>query len=76
MPNIEGIGLCNSNEMHEKFRRTRGKGEIQYPNTGIGIKNVSDLMPYERNLLKVPEDVQNGIVVEKLKENGLGKNQV
>lgn len=33
-------------------------------------------MPYERNLLKVPEDVQNGIVVEKLKENGLGKNQV
>lgn len=25
-------------------------------------------MPYERNLLKVPEDVQNGIVVEKLKE--------
>lgn len=55
---------------------TREKGEIQYPNTGIGIKNVSDLMPYERNLLKVPEDVQNGIVVEKLKENGLGKNQV
>ena len=30
-------------------------------------------MPYERNLLNVPEDVQNGIVVEKLKENGLVK---
>ena len=75
MPNIEGMGFAipiDAREIAEELE----KGEIQYPNTGIGIKNVSDLMPYERNLLKVPEDVQNGIVVEKLKENGLGKNQV
>ncbi len=74
MPNIEGMGFAipidAAREIAEELEK---KGEIQYPNTGIGIKNVSDLMPYERNLLKVPEDVQNGIVVEKLKENGLGK---
>ncbi|WP_394868479.1 trypsin-like peptidase domain-containing protein [Staphylococcus haemolyticus] len=74
MPNIEGMGFAipidAAREIAEELEK---KGEIQYPNTGIGIKKVSDLMPYERNLLKVPEDVQNGIVVEKLKENGLGK---
>lgn len=74
MPNIEGMGFAIPiDDARAIASELEKKGEIQYPNTGIGIKNVSELLPYERALFKIPEDVQSGIVVEKLKDDGLGK---
>ena len=37
---------------------------------------MNDLNHYERSLLKLPNDINDGILVKKLKDGGLGKNQV
>lgn len=74
MPNIEGMGFAIPiNDAIEIANELEKKGKIDYPNTGIAIENVQDLNSYEREILDVPNDIANGIVVEKLKDGGLGE---
>lgn len=74
MPNIEGMGFAIPiNDAMEIANELEKKGKIDYPNTGIAIENVQDLNSYEREILNVPNDIANGIVVEKLKDGGLGE---
>ena len=39
-------------------------GKVNYPNTGIALENVNDLNHYERSLLKLPNDINDGILVK------------
>lgn len=74
MPSIEGMGLAIPiNEAKSVAKELEKNGKVNYPNTGIALENVNDLNNYERSLLKLPNDINNGILVKKLKDNGLGK---
>ncbi|UDI78688.1 trypsin-like peptidase domain-containing protein [Staphylococcus taiwanensis] len=74
MPNIEGMGFAIPiNDAKSIATELEKKGKVEYPNTGLAIKNVEDLNNYERQLLKIPNQLNYGIVIEKLKDDGLGK---
>ena len=45
---------------------------MNYPNTEIKIKNVSDLDDSERNAINLPAKVNHGVLISEVKENGLG----
>lgn len=74
MPSIEGMGFAIPiNEAKSIAKELEKNGKVNYPNTGIALENVNDLNHYERSLLKLPNDMHHGILVKKLKDDGLGK---
>lgn len=74
MPSIEGMGFAIPiNEAKSIAKELEKNGKVNYPNTGIALENVNDLNHYERSLLKLPNDIDHGILVKKLKDDGLGK---
>ena len=74
MPSIEGMGFAIPiNEGKSIAKELEKNGKVNYPNTGIALENVNDLNHYERSLLKLPNDINDGILVKKLKDDGLGK---
>ncbi|MGS0645434.1 trypsin-like peptidase domain-containing protein [Staphylococcus hominis] len=74
MPSIEGMGFAIPiNEAKSIAKELEKNGKVNYPNTGIALENVNDLNHYERSLLKLPNDINDGILVKKLKDDGLGK---
>ena len=74
MPSIEGMGFAIPiNEAKSVTKELEKNGKVTYPNTGIALENVNDLNNYERSLLKLPNDIKYGILVKKLKDDGLGK---
>lgn len=74
MPSIEGMGFAIPiNEAKSIAKELEKNGKVNYPNTGIALENVNDLNHYERSLLKLPNDINYGILVKKLKDDGLGK---
>ena len=74
MPSIEGMGFAIPiNEGKSIAKELEKNGKVNYPNTGIALENVNDLNHYERSLLKLPNDINDGILVKKLKDGGLGK---
>ena len=76
MPSIEGMGFAIPINEAKSIAKELEKWKVNYPNTGIALENVNDLNHYERSLLKLPNDINDGILVKKLKDGGLGKNQV
>lgn len=74
MPSIEGMDFAIPiNEAKSIAKELEKNGKVNYPNTGIALENVNDLNHYERSLLKLPNDINDGILVKKLKDDGLGK---
>ncbi|MCO7043606.1 trypsin-like peptidase domain-containing protein, partial [Staphylococcus hominis] len=71
MPSIEGMGFAIPiNEAKSIAKELEKNGKVNYPNTGIALENVNDLNHYERSLLKLPNDINDGILVKKLKDDG------
>lgn len=74
MPSVEGMGFAIPiNEAQSIANELEKSGKVEYPNTGIAIGNVTELNSYERKIYKIPNDINQGIIVEKLKDGGLGE---
>lgn len=74
MPSIEGMGFAIPiNEAQSIANELEKNGKIEYPNTGIAIENVKDMNSYERKMIKLPNEINQGIVVKNLKDGGLGE---
>ncbi|MCI2773466.1 S1C family serine protease [Staphylococcus petrasii] len=74
MPSIEGMGFAIPiNEAQSIANELEKHGKIEYPNTGIAIENVTELNSYERTIYKIPNEINQGIIVKKLKDGGLGE---
>ena len=83
MDNVEGMGFAIPiNDAQKITAHLEKEGKIEYPNTGIKIKNVADIDDDERQSIKLPDSVKNGIIVGEVKPNvpgdksGLKKDDV
>ena len=83
MDNVEGMGFAIPiNDAQKIAAHLEKEGKIEYPNTGIKIKNVADIDDDERQSIKLPDSVKNGIIVGEVKPNvpgdksGLKKDDV
>ncbi|MQH59720.1 serine protease, partial [Escherichia coli] len=47
------------------------KGKIDYPDVGVKMKNIASLNSFERQAVKLPGKVKNGVVVDQVDNNGL-----
>ena len=73
MDNVEGMGFAIPiNDAQKIVDYLEKEGKIEYPNTGIKIKNVADIDDDERQSIKLPDSVKNGIIVGEVKPNAPG----
>ncbi|MEX2948035.1 trypsin-like peptidase domain-containing protein [Staphylococcus warneri] len=73
MDNVEGMGFAIPiNDAQKIVDHLEKEGKIEYPNTGIKIKNVADIDDDERQSIKLPDSVKNGIIVGEVKPNAPG----
>ena len=73
MDNVEGMGFAIPiNDAQKITAHLEKEGKIEYPNTGIKIKNVADIDDDERQSIKLPDSVKNGIIVGEVKPNAPG----
>ncbi|MCJ1656738.1 S1C family serine protease [Staphylococcus sp. NRL 16/872] len=74
MPSIEGMGFAIPiNDAQAIANELEKHGKIEYPNTGIAIENVTELNSYDRKNLKLPNEINQGVIVKKIKDGGLGE---
>lgn len=74
MENVEGMAFAIPiNDVRRIAQQLEDKGKVQYPNTGIKIKNVADISSEEREEANLPSSVNNGVLVNDVKENSLGE---
>ena len=74
MENVEGMAFAIPiNDVRKIAQQLEDKGKVQYPNTGIKIKNVADISSEEREEANLPSSVNNGVLVNDVKENSLGE---
>ncbi|PTI89188.1 S1C family serine protease [Staphylococcus warneri] len=73
MNNVEGMGFAIPiNDAQKIANQLEKEGKVEYPNTGIKIKNVADIDDDERQSIKLPNSVKNGIIVGEVKPNAPG----
>ncbi|MEJ7405483.1 S1C family serine protease, partial [Staphylococcus epidermidis] len=61
MPAVEGMAFAIPvNKAVTLAKQLEDKGKVQYPNTGINIKNVADISSEEREETKLPPSINNG----------------
>ena len=53
-------------------RQLEKDGKIEYPNTGIKIKNIADIDNSERQSINLPDQIKNGVLIGEVKPNSLG----
>lgn len=74
MENVEGMAFAIPiNDVRKIAQQLEDKGKVQYPNTGINIKNVADISSEEREETKLPPSINNGVLINDVKENSLGE---
>lgn len=74
MENVEGMAFAIPiNDVRKIAQQLEDKGKVQYPNTGINIKNVADISSEEREETKLPPSINNGVLINDVKENRLGE---
>lgn len=74
MENVEGMAFAiPTNDVRKIAQQLEDNGKVQYPNTGIKIKNVADISSEEREEANLPSSVNNGVLVNDIKENSLGE---
>nr|WP_249663651.1 S1C family serine protease [Staphylococcus pasteuri] len=73
MDNVEGMGFAIPiNEAQKVARQLEKDGKIEYPNTGIKIKNIADIDNSERQSINLPDQIKNGVLIGEVKPNSLG----
>lgn len=74
MENVEGMAFAIPiNDVRKIAQQLEDNGKVKYPNTGIKIKNVADISSEEREEANLPSSVNNGVLVNDVKENSLGE---
>lgn len=74
MENVEGMAFAIPiNDVRKIAQQLEDNGKVQCPNTGIKIKNVADISSEEREEANLPSSVNNGVLVNDVKENSLGE---
>lgn len=83
MDNVEGIAFAIPvNTALSTAQELEKKGEVKYPNTGVKIIDTAELNDDAKASLQLPEDIDNGVVIDEVQENslaeksGLQKNDV
>lgn len=75
MQNVENMAFAIPvNEVQKITKELEEKGTVKYPETGISLKNVADLSASERQSLRLPNNVSNGVVVQDVKANSIAAN--
>lgn len=74
MPNVEGMSFALPvNEVQKITHDLETKGKINYPDIGIVTTNVADLSSNERQLNKIPQSINNGVVVKNVESKSLAQ---
>ncbi|MFG6220970.1 trypsin-like peptidase domain-containing protein, partial [Staphylococcus aureus] len=72
MPNVENMSFAIPvNEVQKIVKDLETKGKIDYPDVGVKMKNIASLNSFERQAVKLPGNVKNGVVVDQVDNNGL-----
>lgn len=72
MPNVENMSFAIPvNEVQKIVKGLETKGKIDYPVVGVKMKNIASLNSFERQAVKLPGKVKNGVVVDQVDNNGL-----
>ncbi|HDD4439788.1 TPA: trypsin-like peptidase domain-containing protein [Staphylococcus aureus] len=72
MPNVENMTFAIPvNEVQKIVKGLETKGKIDYPDVGVKMKNIASLNSFERQAVKLPGKVKNGVVVDQVDNNGL-----
>lgn len=72
MPNVENMSFAIPvNEVQKIVKGLETKGKIDYPDVGVKMKNIASLNSFERQAVKLPGKVKNGVVVDQVDNNGL-----
>ncbi|HCY9775018.1 TPA: trypsin-like peptidase domain-containing protein [Staphylococcus aureus] len=72
MPNVENMSFAIPvNEVQKIVKGLETKGKIDYPDVGVKMKNIASLNSFERQAVKLPGKVKNGVVVDQVNNNGL-----
>ncbi|HDD6230150.1 TPA: trypsin-like peptidase domain-containing protein [Staphylococcus aureus] len=72
MPNVENMSFAIPvNEVQKIVKGLETKGKIDYPDVGVKMKNIASLNSFERQAVKLPGKVENGVVVDQVDNNGL-----
>ncbi|HCV1216653.1 TPA: trypsin-like peptidase domain-containing protein [Staphylococcus aureus] len=72
MPNVENMSFAIPvNEVQKIVKGLETKGKIDYPYVGVKMKNIASLNSFERQAVKLPGKVKNGVVVDQVDNNGL-----
>lgn len=72
MPNVENMSFAIPvNEVQKIVKDLETKGKIDYPDVGVKMKNIANLNSFERQAVKLPGKVKNGVVVDQVDNNGL-----
>ncbi|HDY6672761.1 TPA: trypsin-like peptidase domain-containing protein [Staphylococcus aureus] len=72
MPNVENMSFAIPvNEVQKIVKGLETKGKIDYPDVGVKMKNIVSLNSFERQAVKLPGKVKNGVVVDQVDNNGL-----
>ncbi|MCQ1063853.1 trypsin-like peptidase domain-containing protein [Staphylococcus aureus] len=72
MPNVENMSFAIPvNEVQKVVKGLETKGKIDYPDVGVKMKNIASLNSFERQAVKLPGKVKNGVVVDQVDNNGL-----
>lgn len=71
MPNVENMSFAIPvNEVQKIVKGLETKGKIDYPDVGVKMKNIASLNSFERQAVKLPGKVKNGVVVDQVDNNG------
>ncbi len=83
MPNVEGMAFgIPINDALKVAKQLEKDGKITYPNTWLGMQNITELTENERQTLKLPQDVNQGVIVKQIenkspaKDSGLQKDDI
>lgn len=72
MPNVENMSFAIPvNEVQKIVKGLETIGKIDYPDVGVKMKNIASLNSFERQAVKLPGKVKNGVVVDQVDNNGL-----
>lgn len=74
MDNVEGIAFAIPvNDAESIAKQLEAKGEVIYPNTGVELANIADIDNATRQSIKLPDDVNNGVLVGEVKSDSIGE---
>ncbi|PNZ11415.1 serine protease [Staphylococcus simiae] len=74
MPNVEGMSFALPvNEVQRITHDLETKGKIKYPDIGMTMTNIADLSSYERQSIKLPQSINNGVVVKNVDSKSLAQ---